>query len=98
MDILFKVIKRELLENNRAEKAVRVILECGEYITPAERDAGRVQSVGKYSNEFFLDMNFSVLLPASEYDNYPIGSEYLLTPVKNALFKDIKTTAGGGLL
>jgi len=102
MDILFKVMKRELLENGRGSerslhlngqdgKAVRIELRCSDF-TPTN------DSTGRYANEPYLDMSFSILLPASEYENYPIGAEYLLTPVKNALFKDIKTTAGGGLL
>jgi hypothetical protein len=94
MDILFKVSKRELLENGRGSnrslninaqdgKAVRVELRCGDYTPTAD-------ATGRYANENYLDMSFSILLPASEYENYPIGAEYLLTPVKDTLFRETR--------
>lgn len=90
MDILFKVTKRELLENGRGNEAtdsqaVRIEFRCGDF-TPEPNGAK-----GKFANEYYLDMAFSILLPASEHPNYPIGAEFLLTSVKNALFKDVKS-------
>jgi hypothetical protein len=74
--IKFAVIERELLERAVSEgahkrvqrKAMRLVIES---VPDPEDDE-------TFGNNSFFTTHFAVFLPASEYDNYPVGGEFLL--------------------
>ena len=74
--IKFVVFERELLERTVSEdahkrvqrKAVRLALQ-------AEPDPDDDET---FANNSFFTTHFAVFVPASEYDNYPVGGEFLL--------------------
>ncbi len=75
MIIPFKVIQRNLLENsetNGDKKAVKITLASDE-ISPKDSKSG------KYLNEYYGGARLEILLPVSEYENYPLGSIHELT-------------------
>ncbi len=85
MNIVFKVVKRSLLEDTDSrpdKKAVRVKLRCEELECKTEETepgCARIVS-GRFSNEYYLGRELELLLPAEEYENYPLGSEHTLAP------------------
>jgi hypothetical protein len=71
-NIKFTVTERILLESHNAQhikKAVRLEL-CS--------DEWEDTNLGRFKNQSFGLASFSILLPFSEYDNYPIGSTLIL--------------------
>lgn len=63
-NLKFKVITRHL-EETGDKKAVRLTLLSGEW-------------EGRFQNQSYGYVELNVVLPAEEYDNYPIGSTFEL--------------------